>query len=123
MRQLVLDLDNGPENSGQRSQWLWRLVLLAQKYSGGGAGVLPAVSQQVQPDRASVGDPGELLAGELLDSEAAVLGYAGNMTYNGVHPQVIGHPTVRQGGEAEQGGEKAAGRMAAAETGAGEVGD
>ena len=26
--------------------------------------------------------------GELLDSEAAVLGYAGNMTYNGVHPQV-----------------------------------
>jgi hypothetical protein len=26
--------------------------------------------------------------GELLDSEEAVLGYAGNMTYNGVHPRV-----------------------------------
>src|SRR5207237_7692955 len=26
--------------------------------------------------------------GELLDSEAAVLGYAANMTYRGVHPQV-----------------------------------
>ena len=26
--------------------------------------------------------------GELLDSEAAVLGYAVQMTYNGVHPQV-----------------------------------
>ena len=32
VRKLVLDLDNGPENSGQRSQWLFRLVLLAQKY-------------------------------------------------------------------------------------------
>jgi hypothetical protein len=32
VRQLVLDLDNGPENSGQRSQWLFRLVLLAQKF-------------------------------------------------------------------------------------------
>jgi hypothetical protein len=31
IRRLVLDLDNGPENSGQRSQWLWRLVLLAQR--------------------------------------------------------------------------------------------
>jgi len=31
IRKLVLDLDNGPENSGQRSQWLWRLVLLAQQ--------------------------------------------------------------------------------------------
>jgi hypothetical protein len=26
--------------------------------------------------------------GELLDSEAAVLGYAGHMTSNGVHPEV-----------------------------------
>ena len=32
--------------------------------------------------------PDGLAAGELLDSEAAVLGYAGRMTYNGVHPQV-----------------------------------
>jgi hypothetical protein len=32
IRQLVLDLDNGPENNGQRSQWLWRLLRLAQKY-------------------------------------------------------------------------------------------
>jgi hypothetical protein len=32
IRKLVLDLDNGPENSGQRSQWLWRLLRLAQQY-------------------------------------------------------------------------------------------
>src|SRR5260370_24400724 len=32
VRKLVLDLDNGPENSGQRSQWLFRLLLLAQKF-------------------------------------------------------------------------------------------
>jgi Rhodopirellula transposase DDE domain len=29
---LVLDLDNGPETSGQRSQWLLRMVQLAQRY-------------------------------------------------------------------------------------------
>ena len=32
--------------------------------------------------------------GELLTSEAAVLGYAANMTYNGVHPQV--HRVTKQ---------------------------
>ena len=32
VRKLVVDLDNGPENSGQRSQWLLRMALLAQRY-------------------------------------------------------------------------------------------
>jgi hypothetical protein len=32
VRRWVLDLDNGPENSGQRSQWLLRMVQLAQRY-------------------------------------------------------------------------------------------
>jgi hypothetical protein len=32
IRKLVLDLDNGPENSGQRSQWLLRMVQLARRH-------------------------------------------------------------------------------------------
>jgi hypothetical protein len=32
VRKLVLGLGNGPESSGQRSQWLLRMVQLAQRY-------------------------------------------------------------------------------------------
>lgn len=89
IRRLVLDLDNGPENSGQRSQWLLRLVLLAQKYQW-------VIVLAYSPPYHSKYNPIERLWGilenygwgELLDSEAAVLGYAGNMTYNGQHPRV-----------------------------------
>ena len=36
--------------------------------------------------------------GELLDSEAAVLGYAANMTYNGKHPHIHrNHQTYAKG--------------------------
>jgi Rhodopirellula transposase DDE domain len=89
IRRLVLDLDNGPENSGQRSQWLWRLVLLAQKYQW--VIVLtyyPPYHSKYNPIERLWGILENYWRGELLDSEAAVLGYAGNMTYKGVHPQV-----------------------------------
>jgi hypothetical protein len=59
IRKLVVDLDNGPENSGQRNQWLLRMVLLAQRWVCG-AGLLPAVPQQVPSDRAAGGYLGEL---------------------------------------------------------------
>ena len=32
IERLLLDLDNGPENHSRRSQFLFRLVRLAQKY-------------------------------------------------------------------------------------------
>jgi hypothetical protein len=88
-RKLVLDLDNGPENSGQRSQWLLRLVLLAQKY--GWVIVLayyPPYHSKYNPIERLWGILENYWRGELLDSEAAVLGYAGNMTYNGVQPRI-----------------------------------
>jgi hypothetical protein len=89
VRKLVLDLDNGPRNSGQRSQRLLRMALLAQQYRW-------AVVLVYHPPYHSKYDPVERLwgllenywRGELLDSEAAVLGYAAGMTYNGVHPRV-----------------------------------
>ena len=89
VRKLVLDLDNGPENSGQRSQWLLRMAQLAQRY--GWVVVLvyyPPYHSKYNPIERLWGILENYWRGELLDSEAAVLGYAGNMTYNGVHPRV-----------------------------------
>jgi Rhodopirellula transposase DDE domain len=89
VRKLVLDLDNGPENSGQRSQWLRRMALLAQKY--GWVVVLvyyPPYHSKYNAIERLWGILENYWRGELLDSEAAVLGYAANMTYRGVHPRV-----------------------------------
>ena len=89
VRKLVLDLDNGPENSGQRSQWLLRMVLLAQKYQWLVVLVYyPPYHSKYNPIERLWGLLEAYWRGELLDSEAAVLGYARNMTYNGMHPQV-----------------------------------
>jgi hypothetical protein len=89
VRKLVLDLDNGPENSGQRSQWLFRLVLLAQRYQWQVELVYyPPYHSKYNPIERLWGILENYWRGELLDSEAAVLGYAANMTYNGKHPEV-----------------------------------
>jgi hypothetical protein len=89
IRELILDLDNGPENSGQRSQWLLRLVLLAQRQQWRVVLVYyPPYHSKYNPIERLWGLLENYWRGELLDSEAAVLGYAGNMTYNGVHPRV-----------------------------------
>jgi Rhodopirellula transposase DDE domain len=89
VRKLVLDLDNGPENSGQRSQWLLRLVQLAKQYQWGLVLVYyPPYHSKYNPIERVWGILETYWRGELLDSEAAVLGYAGNMTYNGKQPQV-----------------------------------
>lgn len=89
IRKLVLDLDNGPENSGQRSQWLWRLLLLAQKYQWVIVLVYyPPYHSKYNPIERLWGILENYWRGELLDSEAAVLGYAGNMTYNGEKPNI-----------------------------------
>jgi Rhodopirellula transposase DDE domain len=88
VRKLVVDLDNGPENSGQRSQWLLRLALLAQQYQWVVVLVYyPPYHSKYNPIERLWGLLENYWRGELLDSEAAVLGYATNMTYNGVHPR------------------------------------
>jgi len=89
VRRLVLDLDNGPENSGQRSQWLWRLLLLAQKYQWVIVLVYyPPYHSKYNPIERLWGILENYWRGALLASEAAVLGYAGNMTYNGKRPRI-----------------------------------
>jgi hypothetical protein len=89
IRKLVLDLDNGPENSGQRSQWLLRLLQLAQQKQWQLILVYyPPYHSKYNPIERFWGVLENFWNGALLDSAAAVLGYAANMTYNGVHPQV-----------------------------------
>jgi hypothetical protein len=89
VRKLVLDLDNGPENSGQRSQWLLRLLRLAQRRQWHLVLVYyPPYHSKYNPIERFWGALENYWGGVLLDSEAAVLGYAANMTYKGVHPEV-----------------------------------
>jgi transposase len=108
VRKLVLDLDNGPENSGQRSQWLLRLVLLAQRRQWHLVLVYyPPYHSKYNPIERFWGVLEKYWNGALLDSEAAVLGYARNMTYNGVHPQVHrNHQTYAKGVKLKVSGKK-----------------
>lgn len=95
VRKLILDLDNGPENSGVRSQWLFRLVLLAQRFQWQVVLVFyPPYHSKYNPIERLWGILENYWRGELLDSEAAVLGYAANMTYNEVRPKV--HRVTKQ---------------------------
>ena len=86
---LLLNLDNGPENHSHRSQFMYRLVQFAQQHR-----VLvrlayyPPYHSKYNPIERCWGVLEQYWRGELLDSEAAILGYAGRMTYHGVHPHV-----------------------------------
>jgi hypothetical protein len=88
-KRLLLDLDNGPENQSRRSQFLLRMILLAQKeritvelcY-------YPPYHSKYNPIERCWGILENHWRGELLSTEEAVLGYAASMTYNGVHPRL-----------------------------------
>src|SRR5256885_11915739 len=86
---LVVALDTGRENGGQGSVWLCCLLLRRKKYNW--VFVLlysPPYHSKYNPIERLWGILENYWRGELLDSEAAVLGYAGNMTYNGVQPRI-----------------------------------
>ena len=86
---LLLDLDNGPENHSRRSQFIYRLVLLAQATQLTIVLVYyPPYHSKYNPIERCWGVLEVYWNGELLDSEAAVLGFAANMTYAGKHPHV-----------------------------------
>ena len=89
IRRLVIYLDNGPKNSGRRTQFLKRLIEFAD-WSGLQIRLVyyPPYHSKYNPIERLWGILENYWRGELLESEAAVLGYAGHMTYNGVHPRV-----------------------------------
>lgn len=89
VRTLLLDLDNGPENHGYRSQFLHRLVGFAGEHQVRvRLAYYPPYHSKYNPIERCWGVLENYWRGELLDSEAAILGYAGRMTYNGKHPAV-----------------------------------
>ncbi len=87
--ELILDLDNGPENSGQRSQFLHRLAQFARAT---GLKVTlayyPPYHSKYNPIERCWGALENYWRGELLDSEAAVLGFAANLRWKGKRPRI-----------------------------------
>ena len=89
VRRLIVDLDNGPENHSRRTQFLYRIVQFAQKHQIVVQLVYyPPYHSKYNPIERCWGILEGYWRGEILDSEAAVLGYAQSMTYNGIHPKV-----------------------------------
>jgi hypothetical protein len=89
VRTWLLDLDNGPENHSRRTQFIYRLVLLAQAAQVTIVLVYyPPYHSKYNPIERCWGVLEVYWNGELLDSEEAVLGFAQNMTYAGKHPAV-----------------------------------
>jgi hypothetical protein len=89
VRKLLLDLDNGPENSSRRSQFVYRLVLWAQAAQVGLELVYyPPYHSKYNPVERCWGVLEVYWNGELLQSEEAVLGLARNMRYAGKRPVV-----------------------------------
>jgi hypothetical protein len=89
VRKWLVDLDNGPENQSRRTQFIYRLVQLAQATQVTIVLVYyPPYHSKYNPIERCWGVLEVYWNGELLDSEAAMLGFAGNMTYAGKHPSV-----------------------------------
>ena len=86
---LVINLDNGPENHSRRTQFLKRIVAFAQKY---GLRVqlayYPPDHSKYNPIERCWGVLEKHWNGSLLDSIAAVIGFAQTMAWKGKHPQV-----------------------------------
>jgi transposase len=89
IRTLVLDLDNGPENHGTRSQFLRRLVEFSRDHQLTiRLAYYPPYHSKYNPIERCWGVLENYWRGELLDSEQAILGYASQMTWNGNHPTI-----------------------------------
>jgi len=86
---LVLNLDNGPENSSRRTQFMKRLVQFSHKYSINiSLAYYPPYHSKYNPIERVWGRLENHWNGELLDSIEKVLGLARSMTWKGVNPIV-----------------------------------
>ncbi len=89
LQTLVINADNGPENSGRRTQWLKRLVELcdAQQLTIQLA-YYPPYHSKYNPVERMWGVLENHWRGEILDSVGKALGLARSMTYRGIKPTV-----------------------------------
>jgi Rhodopirellula transposase DDE domain len=89
VRTLLLDLDNGPESCGTRSQFLYRMVRFAQaEQLRLQLAYYPPYHSKYNPIERCWGVLENYWRGEILDSVDAVMGFARNMTYAQKHPEV-----------------------------------
>src|SRR5205809_438746 len=89
VRTLLLDLDNGPENHGNRSQFLNRLVRFAQaEQLRVRLAYYPPYHSKYNPIERCWGILENHWNGALLDSLDTVLRFAATMTWKGTHPIV-----------------------------------
>ena len=86
---LVINADNGPENSGRRTQWLKRLVELsdAQELTIQLA-YYPPYHSKYNPVERMWGVLENHWRGEIIDTVDKALGLARSMTYRGIEPTV-----------------------------------
>jgi hypothetical protein len=83
----VINADNGPENSGVRSQWLKRLVALsAQEDITIQLAYYPPYHSKYNPIERVFGVLENYWNGDPLRTVEKALGLAEGMTYKGVHP-------------------------------------
>ena len=86
---LVLNADNGPENSGQRTQFIKRMTEFSMKYNVTiYLAYYPPYHSKYNPIERVWGRLEAHWNGDLLETIEAVVGYAKSMTYNGIHPIV-----------------------------------
>jgi hypothetical protein len=96
---LVINLDNGPENHSQRTQFMYRLVAFVAQY---GISVRLAYYPPYHSKYNAIERCWGILElhwnGGLLDSLAAVVAYTASMTWQGIHPVVEVVTTTYQTG-------------------------
>lgn len=86
---MVINADNGPENSGVRSQWLKRLVAFsAQENITIQLAYYPPYHSKYNPIERVFGVLENHWNGDPLRTIEKALGFAAGMTYKGVHPVV-----------------------------------
>ncbi len=89
IRQVVIDLDNGPENASCRTQFIKRMVAFADRYQLEIVLVYyPPYHSKYNPIERCWGILEQHWNGTLLDSVDTVLAWARTMTWKGVQPVV-----------------------------------
>ncbi len=86
---LVINQDNGPECHSRRTQFMYRITALADKFQLFiQLAYYPPYHSKYNPVERAWGVLENYWNGSLLDSLETVFRFAQNMTYNGVHPVV-----------------------------------
>ena len=86
---LVINQDNGPECHSRRTQFMYRITVLADKFQLFiQLAYYPPYHSKYNPIERAWGVLENYWNGSLLDSLETVFRFAQNMTYNGVHPVV-----------------------------------